>query len=205
MAYSITDVGVNFTRGKGAAKVSLVISFKELEDWARRQKIDTEKLMQRSFLRSCAGLKKKFREVVVNAGGVCGVPKFKDFEEFTKELRSRNGRTAPMGGLLADPSAIFGGRSGGWYYVGWKDYLKNPAEKFQEGAGGEASEKYFTDPEWRQSWHRKGLREIPRQYAHNPRRVLPEPFGGFVKEHLEEWARGVFYKDLAKQMTKGAK
>lgn len=205
MGYSVTSTGIDFTRGRGAAKVVLSISFRELETWAKRQRVETEKLMQRSFGRACSGLKKKFRQVVVNAGGVCGVPKFKDFEEFTKELRSLNGRTAPMGGLLADPSSLYAGKSGGWYYVGWKDYLEKAAEHFQDGFGGSDAEKYFTDSDWRQSWHRKGLKEIPRQYVHNPRRVLPEPFGSFVRQNLISWAKGAFYKELAKQMMKGAR
>ena len=48
----------------------------------------------------------------------------------------------------------------------------------------------------------KDIREIPREYAHNPREVLPEPFGSVVKRHLQEWAQGVYYKELAKLMQK---
>lgn len=205
MAYSIVGSAVSITRGRGAARVTLLVSFKELDAWAKRQQVDVPRLMQRSFGRACAGLKQKFRQVIVNAGGVCGVPKFKDFEEFTKELRAKRGTTAvPMGGMLAELGSMYGGKSGGWYYVGWKNYLETAAKRFEDGFGGEQSERYFTDPAWRQSWHRQGFKDIPRAYVHNPRHVLPEPFGSFVKAHLDEWATGAFYKELAKQMQKGA-
>lgn len=207
MAYSITDVGVNFSRGKGAAKVSLVISFKELEAWARRQKIDTKRLMQRSFGRACAGLKTKFAQVMAEGGGVCGVPKFKDFEAFTKQLRALDGKTGrPMGGVLADKRRIVAFKRNGWQIIGWPDGMQNIAVAWQDGkAADKFGETFLQEPRVRKALHRKGIRDIPRAYVHNPRRVLPEPFGGFVKEHLEEWARGVFYKNLAKQMMKGSK
>jgi len=204
MAYTLTDVGVNFSRGRGAARVSLVISFKELDAWAKRQQVDVPKLMRRSFGRACSGLKKKFGQVIAGAGGVCGVPKFKDFDEFTNELRALGRRNDPMGGILADKKRIVAFKRGGWQIVGWPDGMADVARKFQDGFGGAESEKFFTDPEWRRVWHRAGIREIPRAYVHNPRRVLPEPFGEYVKAHLDEWARGAFYKELARQMQKGA-
>ena len=207
MAFSITDVGVNFSRGKGAAKVSLVISFKELEAWARRQKIDTKRLMQRSFGRACSGLKQKFARVTTEGGGVCGVPKFKDFEDFTKQLRELDGKTGRlMGGVLADKRRIVAFKRNGYQVIGWPDSMSRLAVAFQDGKGVEKKDEGFMFwPSTRYALHRKGIRDIPRYYVHNPRRIIPEPFGGFVQEHLEEWARGVFYKDLAKQMMKGAK
>ncbi len=206
MGYSVTDTAVMFSQGRGRAKVSLALSFRDLERWAKRQKIDTAKLMKRSFGRACFALKRKFQKVISNAGGVEGVPKFKDFEAFTKELRAVEGRTTPMGGVLADASRIVSFKKNGWQMIGWPDELADWAVNFQDGVGGPSSERYFTDPDYRHLMHKRGIREIPREYVHNPRRVIPEPFGAYVEQHLETWARGTFYKELAKQMmkTKGA-
>lgn len=202
MALNLTSSGVDFVSGRGKNKtVTLSMTFKQLEDWARRMKIDTAKLMTRSFGRACAGLKKKFAEVMQNGGGVNGVPKFQDFEAFTKELRAAGGRTSPMGGVLADKSHIVAFKRNGWQIIGWPDALAEWAEKFQDG-GDIKAERQIEDPSWRAYIHRKGIRDIPRNYAHNPRRVLPEPFGDYVKEHLEGWASGAFYKELARQFQK---
>jgi len=202
MALSIVDTGVQMTRGRGAAKVSLVISFKELETWAKKQQIDTAKLMSRSFGRAAAGLKKKFIEVMERSGGVNGVPKFKDFEEFTKQLRNI-GPNYKLGGTLADRRRIVAFKRAGWQVIGWPDSLAEWSVKFQDAVGDQAQ---LNDPSWRRWAHRRaGLREVPRQYVHNPRRVIPEPFGEYVKQNLETWAKGAFYKELTRQMQKGAK
>lgn len=50
--------------------------------------------------------------------------------------------------------------------------------------------------------HKRGIKTIPRVYKVNPRRVLPEPFGDYVKKHLLSWAKSSFYKALAKMMRK---
>ena len=195
---------MTITRGRGAARVSLVVSFAELDRWARRQQIEVPRLMKRSFGRACAGLKQKFRQVIANAGGVCGVPKFKDFEEFTKELRVVGHFTdKPMGGALADKRRIVAFKRNGWQVIGWPDALAEWSLKFQDGEGANGYDP-FTDPKRRANWHSLGITDVPRAYVHNPRRVLPEPFGSFVKAHLDEWATGAFYKELAKQMQKGA-
>lgn len=202
MAFNLTSTGVDFISGRGKNKtVTLSMSFKQLEDWAKRMKIDTAKLMTRSFGRACSGLKKKFRQVVQSAGGVNGVPKFKDFEAFTNELRAKSGRTSPMGGVLADPSHIVAFKRNGWQFIGWPDALAEWSVKFQDG-GDVKAERQLEDTSWRGYVHRKGIREIPRTYAHNPRRVIPEPFGDYVKTNLEEWAKGAFYKELARQFQK---
>lgn len=206
MGYSVTSTGIDFTRGRGAAKVVLSISFRELETWAKRQRVETEKLMQRSFGRACSGLKKKFVDVMKNAGGVQGVPKFRDFEDFTKQLRVLDGKSdRPMGGVLADPHRIVAFKQNGYQVIGWPDAMSELAMAFQEGRGIWKKDEDFTFwPSTRYALHKKGIRDIPRVYAHNSRCVIPEPFGHYVKAHLEEWARGAFYKELAKQMQKGA-
>ena len=206
MAMKIAGSAVSITSGRGAARVQLIVSFKELDAWARRMKIEEEKLWKRSYMRACKGLKDKFLKVVKHCGGESGVPKFKDFEAFTLTLREASGKSGrPMGGQLAERWSVYGGQSGAWYYVGWKDYLKTTAEHFQDGYGGHDAEIYFTDPAYRRAWHRRGIREIPYAYVHNERRILPEPFGAFVKKHLDEWAQGAYYKELARQMQKGAR
>ena len=85
MAMNLTDSGVIATAGRGRNKtVVLEVSFKELEAWAKRVEIDERALWRRSYGRACAALKGRFSKIVRNAGGVEGVPKFHDFEAFTK-------------------------------------------------------------------------------------------------------------------------
>lgn len=129
--FSIGSSGVNITSGRGAAKVTIEVSFAELDAWAKKMKIDTEKLMEKSFANACSGLKKKFTSVVQHAGGECGVPKFKDFEEFTNELRQVQGISGRlMGGKLADKSSVGAWKKNGWQVIGWKDYLRDTAISF---------------------------------------------------------------------------
>ena len=172
MAYSMTDSGVLAKSGRGKNAVALTISFKEIDRWAARMKKDTKTLWRYSYGRACAGLKKKFVEVMQKSGGVNGVPKFKDFEDFTKTLRAKSGRTATMGGVLAEKGSVVAFKRNGRQVIGWPDYLVDTACAFQEGRGGPDAEKYFTDPEWRRSWHRAGLQDIPRSYVHNERMVI---------------------------------
>ena len=200
MAYTLTDSGVSFTKGRGRNAVALVVSFKEIDRWAKRMQKDTKELWRLSYGRACAGLKKKFVEVMQKSGGVEGVPKFKDFEDFTKELRAKGGRTATMGGLLADKSVVVAFKRNGAQVIGWPDYLANTACAFQEGRGGPDAEKWFTDPEWRRAWHRSGLKDIPRSYVHNERMVIEPYFVDYVKKNLDEWAKGAYYKGLVKLM-----
>lgn len=204
MAIDLTSTGVDFVSGRGKNKaVTLSMTFKQLETWAKRQRIDVPRLMNRSFGRACSGLKKKFYQVMQNAGGVNGVPKFKDFEDFTKELREAGKRSGvPMGGVLADKSRIVAFKRNGWQIIGWPDALAAWAVKFQDG-GDSAAAAQFADPSWRSYVHRTTrIHDIPRAYVRNPRRVIPEPFGDYVKANLEEWAKGAFYRELARQFQK---
>lgn len=200
MAYSLTDTGVSFTKGRGKAAVALTISFKEIEEWAKRMQKDTKELWRLSYGRACAGLKKKFYEVMQKSGGVYGVPKFKDFEDFTKSLRALAGKTATMGGMLADRGSIVAFKRNGAQVIGWPDYLANSACAFQEGRGGQKSEKWFVESEWRQVWRRQGIKDIPRAYVHNERMVIEPYFVDYVKANLDEWAKGSYYKGLVKLM-----
>lgn len=132
MAKWFTSIGSVISQsGRGEGKVTLVVSFKELETWAHRNAVDTNKLMQKSLANACSGLKAKFRKVVQHAGGESGVPKFKSFEEFTTTLRRSYGKTGnPMGGTLASKQSIGAWKRNGWQIIGWKDYLKSIAERF---------------------------------------------------------------------------
>lgn len=113
--YSISGSGVSVSHGRGKNKVSVEVSFKELEQWARKMKVDTNSLMEKSFANACSGLKKKFISVIKNRGGVCGVPKFKDFEDFTKQLREVQGISSrPMGGILAENISVGAWKKNGW-------------------------------------------------------------------------------------------
>ena len=193
--------GVTWSRGRGAAKVTLFIDYKSIGRWAKKTRQDNELLWRKAKAAACKGLKDKFRRVVENAGGVEGVPKFKDFDDFTLALREKRRITRPMGGVLADKQHIGAEKRNGIQYIGWKDYLKDVAIRFQEGGDAKDDAK-FTDPGSRRLWHMEGFKTIPDAYAHNPRRVLPEPFGSYVKQYLVEWARGAYFKALARLMIK---
>lgn len=201
MAMQLTDTGVIATAGRGRNKtVTLEVSFAELERWARRVRIDERAMWRKAYGRACSALKGRFSKIVRNAGGVEGVPKFRDFEEFTRELRAKRGTSSrPMGGVLANKANIVAFQRNGWQIIGWPDRLAEWAVNFQDGVGGQSQ---LDSPSWRHSVHRLGIRDIPRVYAHNPREVLPEPFGAEVRKHLQEWAQGVYYKELAKLMQK---
>ena len=203
-SYSISGSSVAISSGRGKAKVTITVDFKELERWAKKMKVDTEKLMEKSFANACSGLKSKFVQVMQNGGGVCGVPKFKDFDSFTNELRQINGTSSRlMGGKLAEKSSIGAWKRNGWQIIGWKDFLAQYAVFFQDAFPNGADEK-LNDNQWRSYLHAKGIKEIPRTYTQNQRKVIPEPFGEYVKQHLEEWAKGSYYKSLAKMMQKNA-
>lgn len=205
MAVKLTATGATVTTGKGAAKtVVLEVDFTELRAWAKRTKVEEAKVWRKAYGSALRGLKAKFKKVVSRAGGVEGVPKFKDFEQFTKELRTAYDRTRPMGGVLADKKCIVSYKLNGWQYIGWPDALAKWAVKFQDGAGGSEADDFLNSPKSRHYLHSRGLKEIPHVYAHNPRRVLPEPFVSYVDKHLETWAEHVFMKELAKLMAKGA-
>lgn len=201
--FSVGNGNVTLTRGRGKNKtVALNVSFKEIEVWAARNGIDEKKTWDKAWNRAMSTLRGRLQKVVKGAGGYEGVPKFKDFEQFTKELRAVTNRTSPMGGILSDPKMIKWEKRGKVNYIGWLDRLAEWAVKFQDGEPGFLSDWYFTTPEGRHTMHEKGIKDVPLEYIRNPRRVLPEPFGSHVDKYIEEWARGAFYKDLAKQMAK---
>jgi hypothetical protein len=197
--FSLGGRGVTLSQGRGRNKtVVLDVSFKELEIWAAKNGIDERRLWTKSYGRACKGLRDKLQKVITRSGGVEGVPKFKDFEQFTKELRAKRGRTSPMGGILNERHVIVSYKIGDTQFIGWPKRLAKWAVNFQDAVGNND----LADNSWRHYWHELGIKDIPREYAHNPRRVLPEPFGAYVDKHLKEWAQGAFYKDLARQMAK---
>ena len=205
MALSVTDSGVNVRTGRGRNAVEISISFREIDAWAKRMKADEPRLWRLAYGRACSGLKKKLVNVMQHGGGESGVPKFRDFEDFTKELRSVRGTTAKMGGVLADRAHIVASKQNGAQIIGWPDSMEEIAEKFQEGRGGGSSEKWFTDPSYRQTWHRRGIANVPHEYVHNERMVLVPYFADYVRAHLDEWAKGAYYKGLVRLMQRGQK
>lgn len=203
MAYSLTDSGVLSRTGKGKKAVELLVSFKEIEAWAKRMRAKEKELWRLSYGRAISGIKSKLRKVMKSGGGVEGVPKFKDFEDFTKELRALRGKSEPMGGVLAESRCITAWKCNGGQCIGWPDKMADVAHKFQEGRGGPSAEKWFTDSQWRQAWHRRGIKDIPRAYVHNERMVIEPYFVDYIKRYLDEWARGAYYKGLVKLMQGG--
>lgn len=206
MTVNLTDFGAIVTEGRGSAKaVILEVSFKDLEVWAAKSGKSAAELWRRAYGRACAGLKKQFTKVMTSAGGVYGVPKFRSFEAFTDELRAVTNRTSPMGGVLADKRRIVAYKQNGWQVIGWPDSLEKTAIAFQEGEGGSAAEMFLTGSRSRAYMHRRGIRDIPREYAHNPRRVIPEPFGEHVRQNLDTWAKTIYFKHIATMMARNAK
>ena len=204
MAVTLTAAGARVTSGRGASKtVVLDVSFAQLERWARRMKVDAARVWRKAYGSALRSLKSQFQKIVAKAGGVEGLPKFKDFEQFTKELRvAGNFAGKPMGGILADKRRIVSFKRNGWQIIGWPDALAKWAVKFQDGEGDSGYDP-FADPVRRANWHALGIRDIPRSYVHNERRVLPEPFGAHVRKNLQTWAQRVYYKQLAQKMAKG--
>ncbi|MBQ1344790.1 MAG: hypothetical protein IIY62_00365 [Kiritimatiellae bacterium] len=203
MAIKLTATGAMVTQGRGAARaVVLDVSFAQLRAWARRMEINEGRVWRKAYGSAIRALRSKLQKVITRAGGVEGVPKFKDFEDFTKHLRTATNRTSPMGGVLAEKGRIVAYKQNGYQVIGWPDALASWAVKFQDGTGGSSADNFLADPKSRYRLHKLGIHDIPRVYEHNPRRVLPEPFGSYVRKNLDEWARNVFYKDLARQMAK---
>ncbi len=203
MAYTVTDSGVTLRTGRGSGAVEISVSFKEIEAWAKKMHANEPRLWRLAYGRACSGLKKKLVNVMLHRGGECGVPKFRNFEEFTNSLRGINNNTQPMGGVLSQRATIVSYKRNGAQVIGWHDNLKETAENFQEGRGGPDSEKWFTDPRFRRIWHKRGLKDIPPAYVHNERMVLEPYFHDYIRAHLDEWARGAFFKGLAKLMMGG--
>lgn len=199
MALKTTQTGVQISSGRGRSKVTVEVSFAELEAWAKKMKVDTPKLLQKSFAAACSGLKKKFVKIVQSGGGSSGVPKFKNFDAFTKHLRQVSNDNSPMGGKLASKSSVGAWKRNGWQVIGWKDYLSNYAVAFQDALPGKA-EAMLNNSSWRRWLHMRGIKDIPRTYQRNQRKVIPEPFGSYVKQNLQSWAMSTFYKSLAKMM-----
>ena len=205
MAFKVTGGAVNVRAGRGkSATVALSISFRELERWAKKNEVDTKRLMNRSIGRAVAGLKKQFSAVMTHSGGVAGVPKFAGFEDFTRSLRAVKGiSNRRMGGVLAEKKRIVAYKKNGWQVIGWPDALASWAVEFQDAVGPTGTDP-FADARQRAAWHRMGIAEIPRAYVRKPRRIFPEPFGSHAKANLNKWAKEIYYKDLARQMQKSS-
>lgn len=203
MAFSVTSSGVTGTSGRGKAAVSFTLSFREIESWAKKMKADEKELWRLSYGRAVSGLKKKFVSTVAAGGGSNGVPKFRDFEDFTTEYRRVRGVSSPMGGVLAEKRSVVAYKRGKAQVIGWHDALGEVARHFQDGFGGADAEAMFTDARQRRYIHKRGVKDVPRSYVHNPRPVINPYFLQYVKAHLDEWARQAYFKGLAKLMRGG--
>ena len=205
MTWATTATGVVATAGRGRNKaIVFEVDFSTLDRWAQKMKFNMPRYTEQAHAVAAKTLSKKFAKVITRAGGVEGVPKFKDFEEFTKQLRAARGETnKPMGGVLADKSVVVFYKKNGWWIVGWPDRLAQWAVKFQDG-GDARAESDFTDPKFRHWMHVKGIKDVPTAYVHNPRKVLPDPFGTYVDQHMDEWAKAILYTQLARRFQKAA-
>lgn len=197
--FTVGASSVTMTRGRGANRtVALEVSFKELEKWASVNKAKTPKLIRQSFKGAVNGLTGKFREIMRKGGGINNVPKFKDFEDFTKSLREVRGISRRrMGGKLAEKQSITAFKRGGWQYIGWPDRLHEWSAKFQEATGNND----LSNNRFRHWLHSRGIHDIPHSYTHNPREVV-KPFQKYVDQNLKKWARDILMKTLARQYAK---
>lgn len=203
MALKITDAGVLSRTGRGKNAVEVLISFAEIDAWAKRVESLIPELWKRAYGRAASAIRAKLRKVMRVGGGVEGVPKFKDFEEFTKELRALRGTSSqPMGGILAESQNIMMYKKNGAQIIGWPDSMMEWSAKFQEGLADSYAESRFADPDWRRHWHFMGIRDVPRAYVHNERMVISPWFIDYVRKYLDEWARGAYYKAWAKELVK---
>lgn len=205
MAYSLTDTGVRISKGRGANAVALELSFADLTKWAKRMQLDTDALFTKSFGPACSAFKKQLAVIMRGGGGEYGVPKFKNWEDFTREMRSKIRRPFnQMGGVLSDPRRIVSFKRNGAQVIGWPDALCEWALAFQDGTGkangsnGQADLNSFW---WRHRVHKKyGIDDIPRNYVSNPRAVIEPFFHDHVAKNLDEWVHAIYFKKIARKM-----
>lgn len=182
--------------------MAIDISFEEIKKWARFNAINEDREWYKAFGRACSGLKRQLAAVMNKGGGVNGVPKFRDYEDFTRELRALRGVAGKMGGVLAERGNIVAFKRNGAQIIGWPDGMERVVEAFQDGAGGDIAEAQLADEYWRKRLHQHGIRIIPRSYAHNPRPVLEPYFHDHVKLNLNDWAEKIYFKQQASRMMK---
>lgn len=205
MAWSIRGESVIMTQGRGKnATVAMQVDFSTLDKWAKRQMIDVPKITRRSFGRSAEGLRKQLVYIMAHGGSSSrGVPEFHPLESFTELVRSKRGWTGrPIGGILADKKRIVKFGHGMRQVIGWPDKLAKWAIRFQDGDPDDLDS--LRNKYERQDLHKLGIKDIPYDYITHPRPVMT-PFGNHVNKHLRDWARGAYYKELAKQFRKGVK
>ena len=196
MAVKLSDFGATVTTGRGAAKtVILEVDFKALERWARRMKIDEARVWRKAYGSAIRSLRSKLQKVVSRAGGVEGVPKFRDFEEFTRQLRAANNRTKPMGGVLAEKGRIVAYKQNDYQIIGWPDALAKWAVKFQE-----ADTHPFTDAQ-RHWMERRGVKDIPTTYSRPDRDVI-NSFSANLAREWPDMVRAMFEKYYSARIRK---
>lgn len=188
--------------------VEIRISMKEIERRMRRMRDKLPKLRERAFKVQMGTILKQMQKAMASGGGVYGVPRFKEYESFTKDLRKAYGRDAngPIGGNLAnkhmfryDALTPFSSTRPK-VRIGWLKGCEDSAMKFQLGQGNTPDP--FTDRQQRHQWHRVlATDELPDHYVHNQRQLII-PFERHVTENLQKWIDGYVRKTLANKIAR---
>jgi len=186
--------------------VEIRISTKEIERRARRLRDQMPALRARAFKTQMKTILGQMKKAMRQGGGVYGVPKYADFEQFTKDLRAATGQSGRMGGKLADDHVFrydaltpFSSARPK-VRIGWIEGLTNSALKFQLGTGN--SPDPFTVAHTRHYWHKVlATEDLPSSYLHKERQLIV-PFERHVHENLQKWIDGYVRKTLAHQIAK---
>jgi len=186
--------------------VEIRISTKEIERRARRLRDQMPAIRARAFKTQMKTILGQMKKAMRQGGGVYGVQKFADYEQFTKDLRSATGKNGRMGGRLADDHVFrydaltpFSSARPK-VRIGWLEQMTESALNFQIGKGNSTDP--FTVANNRHYWHKVLATEtLPSAYVHKERQLIV-PFERHVHENLQKWIDGYVKKTLAHQIAK---
>lgn len=211
----IHSSGGDFWRVTGTKKypgVTIDVDLSQIQKCMRRCREKLPKIRAKSWAKATGTLHKQLQMAMSKGGDPArGVPKFKDWEDFTKSLRKFRGwkkKDHKMGGVLADRDRIVTHYTKNFItgtttqYFGWPDKLRDVAVKFQDGEGDSYDK--FQDVDWRHYCHRIGFKDIPAAYVHNPRPVIA-PFKKHAIAKVNEWAKAMIHKTIAGLIAREAR
>lgn len=225
MAWKIDTVNMTATDVTKKGHISLRIDASMLVNAMDQLKTEVPKMANDSMYGAVRKLRSHLVEVMDKGGGIYGVPKFKEYDPFTKSVRAIRGYTGKMGGVLAEDYAIVAYKQGKKQIIGYPDGATRTSEKstaklieqaggsnrvnsladfavkFQTGEGKTPDE--FADPESRAKWG-KIPGGVPTAYAHNPRPFI-DHFAAHVGERLNEMADEIFIQKIAAKIKKALK
>lgn len=207
--------GVTFSRGGKNNRTTFEVDVSEILAWAQSNAASMAEFTVKAAGRAASALRGQLRKIMTSEGGLYGVPKFTAWEDFTRQLREKNGGGSDkIGGQLAEhPEWIVMWKEGGKQFIGWPNARKSGggkltkrvgtldelAYKFQLG-GTPDEDVCFTDPGWRKHWQIRGFWPVPDTYVHNRRDVM-STFQDHIAANLAEWREGALRKMVAQQLA----